>query len=113
PEIDGLDERLLSRFSGGLIVDIAAPDYETRIAILRRKAEERGQKLAKGVAEAIARATFANVRELQGSLNRLIAVQELESRSVAADEVSSIVGASDTSQPDRADEFGKFLTEIS
>src|SRR5512143_2827633 len=44
-EIDGLDERLLSRFSGGLIVDVAAPEYETRVAIVRRKAGERGHKL--------------------------------------------------------------------
>ncbi len=114
PEIDGLDERLLSRFSGGLIVDIAAPDYETRIAILRRKAEARGQILGSGVAEAIARTTFANVRELQGSLNRLIAIQELESRTVLAEEVHSIIGGSEPQQaPVRGDEFGKFLADIS
>jgi chromosomal replication initiator protein len=114
PEIDGLDERLLSRFSGGLIVDIAAPDYETRIAILRRNAEARGQTLDKGVAEAIARTTFANVRELQGSLNRLIAIQELEGRTVPAAEVQSIIGAAEQhQQPARGDEFGKFLADIS
>ncbi len=93
PEIDGLDERLLSRFSGGLIVDIMAPDYETRVAILRRKVEERGQRLAGGVAEALARVAFGNVRELQGGLNRLLAVQELEDREVAPDEVGRLFGA--------------------
>src|SRR5690606_17210987 len=87
PEIDGIDERLLSRFSGGLIVDIGAPDYETRVAIVRRKAEERGQALSPGVPEIRARTAFANVRELQGALNRLLAVQELEGRAVGVDEV--------------------------
>lgn len=109
-EIDGLDERLLSRFSGGLIVDIGAPDYETRVAIARRKADERGQTLTEGVAETLARIAFSNVRELQGALNRLIAVQELEGRSVAAEEVARLLGR--MAHPTRIDEFGSFLAEI-
>lgn len=92
PEMDGLDSRLLSRFSGGLIVDIGAPDYETRVAIVRRKADERGQSLSAGVAEALARIAFGNVRELQGALNRLIAIQELEDRAVTVEEVMAAVG---------------------
>ncbi|HEX9109158.1 MAG TPA: DnaA/Hda family protein, partial [Longimicrobiales bacterium] len=112
-EIDGLDERLLSRFSGGLIVDVAAPEYETRVAIVRRKAGERGQKLAEGVGEALARIAFGNVRELQGALNRLIAVQELEGRAVAATEVAGIVnGASPAGHEGSGGEFDKFLEEI-
>jgi len=112
-EIDGLDERLLSRFSGGLIVDIAAPEYETRVAIVRRKAGERGQRLSDGVAEAIARISFGNVRELQGALTRLIAVQELEDRSVAVEEVSGIVaGAVPAGAGAQPGEFDQFLEEI-
>lgn len=109
-EIDSLDERLLSRFSGGLIVDIGAPDYETRVAIARRKADERGQLLTAGVAETLARIAFSNVRELQGALNRLIAVQELEGRSVAAEEVAKLLGR--MAHPTQFDEFGSFLAEI-
>jgi chromosomal replication initiation ATPase DnaA len=109
-EIDGLDDRLLSRFSGGLIVDIGAPDYETRVAITRRKAEERGQTLTPGVAETLARIAFSNVRELQGALNRLIAVQELEGRAVAAEEVAKLLGR--MANPAHLDEFGSFLAEI-
>ncbi len=90
-EINGLDERLVSRFSGGLIVDIGSPEYETRVAILRRKAEERGGGLAPGVAEMTARIPFRNVRELQGGLNRILAIQELEGRTVTPDEVRQLL----------------------
>ncbi|MEO5511116.1 MAG: DnaA/Hda family protein [Longimicrobiales bacterium] len=112
--IDGLDQRLLSRFSGGLITDLDAPDYETRIAILTRKAEDRGQPLSPGVAETIAKIGYANVRELQGALNRVLAVQELEARPVSAKEVAMMLGVpyEDQGEPVSGDEFGSFLTEI-
>jgi chromosomal replication initiation ATPase DnaA len=110
PEIDGLDQRLLSRFSGGLIMDVAAPDYETRVAIARRTAERRGQVLAEGVAESLARNAFGNVRELQGALNRVFAVQELEGRTVRADEVPAVLGIGGAKAP--ASEFDSFLADI-
>lgn len=115
-EIDGLDDRLLSRFSGGLIVDIGVPDYETRVAIARRKADERGQSLGLGVAEALARVSFSNVRELQGALNRVFALQELEDRRITPDEVLTLIGGSMGAQPAARrtqDEFGAFLADIS
>jgi chromosomal replication initiator protein len=109
-DIDALDDRLVSRLSGGLIVDMSAPDYETRIAIARRKADERGHTFEPAVYQVLARIAFTNVRELQGSLNRLIAVQELEGRTVTADEVSRLLGKA----ADRGvDEFGEFLSDIS
>lgn len=74
-EIHDLDERLITRLAGGLLVDIAAPDVETRLAILRRKVEERGVRMAPGVLEAAAALGTGNVRELIGLVNRLIAVQ--------------------------------------
>jgi hypothetical protein len=74
-EIEALDERLLRRVGGGLVIDIAAPDYETRVAILRRKADERGVVFAPGVLEAIGALAIDNVRELLGALNRLVAFQ--------------------------------------
>lgn len=105
-EINDLDDRLLSRFAGGLTADIGVPEYETRVAIVNRKAEERGQKLVTGVAEALARISFVNVRELQGGLNRLLAIQELDNRSVTADEVGGMFGQT------RRDDFGSFLNDI-
>jgi chromosomal replication initiator protein len=92
-EINGLDARLLSRFSGGLIVDIGLPDYETRVAIMRRKVEERTARVADGVVEALARHPFRNVRELQGALNRLLALQELEERLIQVDELATTLGS--------------------
>jgi chromosomal replication initiation ATPase DnaA len=109
-DIDNLDQRLLSRFSGGLIADLSLPDYETRVAIVRRKAEESGQTLASGVAENLARLAFTNVRELQGGLNRVLAVQELDARPVTADEVTRLLGGGEDQL--RSDEFSSFVDEI-
>jgi hypothetical protein len=109
-EIDDLDDRLISRLSGGLTVDLGVPDYETRLAIIRRKSEKRGQTLVSGVAETLARIAFSNVRELEGALNRLIAVQELEDRTIVADEVAKLLGR--LGNPTQFDEFGSFLAEI-
>ena len=76
-DIADVDERLLTRLSGGLIVDMGAPDYETRMAILTATSAERGVRFRGGVIEELARLEFKNVRELQGALNRLIAHQTL------------------------------------
>ena len=112
-DINGLDARLVSRFSGGLIVDIGVPEYETRVAIMRKKAEEQGASLEPGVAELIARHPFKNVRELQGRLNRILAIQELEDRAVTVEDVERILGNKSTSDgPANSDEFGEFLGDI-
>ncbi len=72
-----LEERLRSRFEGGLIVDIQPPDLETRVAILRTRAEERGVSLPEDVVEFLAQRVQRNIRELVGCLNRLLAYAEL------------------------------------
>jgi len=96
-EIADLDERLISRFSGGLVVDIGAPDYETRVAILRRKAEERGAKFQPGVFELVAGAEFHNVRELMGALNRLVAYQAVNESPLNVEGAKHLLGLSRTS----------------
>ena len=119
-DIDGLDERLLTRFSGGLIVDIGVPEYETKVAILRKKAEERSQKFEVGVAEALAKHSFKSIRELAGALNKILAIQELEGRQVQADEIDALVGVQEEEPSERPiagqqllDEFGSFMAELS
>ena len=82
-EIPTLEERLRSRFEWGLIADIQVPDVETKAAILKRKAEEEGVPLANDVAMFMAsriKGAQSNVRELEGSLIRLIAYSSLTSR---------------------------------
>jgi len=86
-DIPDVDERLITRLSGGLIVDIGAPDYETRIAILRAKCEERGVRFQAGVVEELANIEFNNIRELQGALNKLIATQTLGGGHVLPEQV--------------------------
>ena len=72
-EVEGLQERLKSRFGWGLTVSIDPPELETRVAILQRKAEEFGQKLPSEVAFLIAKRIRSNIRELEGALRRVTA----------------------------------------
>ncbi len=72
-QITTLEERLRSRFEWGLIADLTAPDLETRIAILRAKAEESSVPIGSDVVEFIARKVVSNIRELEGALNRVVA----------------------------------------
>lgn len=75
--ISSLEERLRSRFEGGLIADVQLPDYEMRIAILRLKGEDMGLVLPSDVAEYIAQKDQKNIRELEGALNKVIARAQL------------------------------------
>ncbi|HEU0293649.1 MAG TPA: chromosomal replication initiator protein DnaA [Anaerolineales bacterium] len=77
-----LDERLRSRFEWGLIVDIQPPDLETRLAILRSKAERAGRQVPDEILESIARRVQSNIRELEGALNRILAFADLSGASL-------------------------------
>jgi chromosomal replication initiator protein len=84
-EIPALEERLRSRFEWGLIADIQPPDIETRVAILKRKAEAEAVPLPDSVALYIAGRIKSNIRELEGSLIRLIAYASLTGREISLD----------------------------
>ncbi len=79
-ELRGVEERLVSRFEWGLVTDVQAPDLETRVAILRKKAETQGQQVPDDVTLFIAERISSNIRELEGALNRVIAYSVLTSR---------------------------------
>ncbi len=77
-----LEERLRSRFEWGLAADIQPPDFETRLAILRAKAERTGRFISAEILETIARRVESNIRELEGALNRIIAFADLSGSSL-------------------------------
>ncbi len=84
-EISGLEERFQSRFEWGLIADLKAPDIETRIAILRKKAEIEGVDLPESVALFIADKAMSNIRELEGYLRRVVAFASLKGEKIELD----------------------------
>ncbi|NQY33881.1 MAG: chromosomal replication initiator protein DnaA [Alteromonadaceae bacterium] len=84
-EIDGVEDRLKSRFGWGLTIAIEPPELETRVAILKRKAEESNIILADEVAFFIAKRLRSNVRELEGALNRVIANANFTGRAITID----------------------------
>jgi chromosomal replication initiator protein len=81
-EVDGIEARLRSRFGWGLTVSIEPPDFETRVAILMNKAQERGVLLEESVAYLIARRVRSHVRDLEGALNTLFANARFAGRAI-------------------------------
>ncbi len=100
-EIEGLEERLISRFQSGLVVDIRPPEYETRLAILELKARESEGFIPPEVLQYIATSIRSNVRQLEGAVHRLTATSRLKrlpidlelARSVLADTLGASVRA--------------------
>jgi chromosomal replication initiator protein len=84
-DIQGLEERLVSRFNQGLVTDIKAPDMETRVAILKRRASNYGYELDNDVALLIASQVRGNVRDLEGVLVRLTAITSLAGTKITLD----------------------------
>ncbi|MGL5675290.1 MAG: chromosomal replication initiator protein DnaA, partial [Cellulosilyticaceae bacterium] len=84
-EIETLEDRLRSRFEWGLIADIQGPDLETRIAILRKKAEIESLSVPEEVLLFIAKTVISNIRELEGALNRIIAFSSLANKPITVE----------------------------
>jgi chromosomal replication initiator protein len=83
-EMARLEERLVSRFEWGLVVDVRPPDYETRMAILRKKAEDEGLAIDDDVIEFVAHSCTASVRELEGAVIKLLAYSSLTHQEITA-----------------------------
>jgi chromosomal replication initiator protein len=90
-ELKGVDERLISRFQSGLIVDIQPPDFETRIAILKKKAEENNLHLQNDIVDYLASNITNNIRELEGCLIRIIALTSLQHRPISIELASEVL----------------------
>ncbi len=86
-EVDGLEERLKSRFGWGLTVAIEPPELETRVAILNNKAEQSGLELPQEVSFFIAKRIRSNIRELEGALRRVIAHTQFTGQPITIDSV--------------------------
>ena len=84
-ELEGLEERLVSRFEWGLVAAVHPPDYETRLAILRKKADEDEVELDPDVLDLIARVCKSSVRELEGAIIKLLAFSSLTRRAVTVE----------------------------
>jgi len=105
-EIPGLQERLVSRFEWGLVTDIKPPDFETRVAILQKKAAEDRLTLDEGVIEFIARNRKASVRQLEGAVIKLLAYSSLTRREISLDLAREALG------PRLEEEMGARVTPI-
>lgn len=87
-----LEERLRSRFEGGMTADIGAPDYELRVAVLKTKLQERGASISDDVISAIAERAHRNFRELEGALNKLLFYSQTKKGELTRDVVASVLG---------------------
>lgn len=91
--ISALEDRLRSRFEGGMIADVGRPDLETRMAILKEKSAEKGFRLSDEAAKFMSENIKSNIRELEGGLNKVIASSELEGKEPTLDFVKKTLGS--------------------
>jgi chromosomal replication initiator protein len=87
-DIQGVEDRLVSRFEWGLVTDIQPPDLETRVAILQKKAEIKNYQIPEDIILFIAQNIPSNIRELEGALNRIVACSEFNSDPMTMENVS-------------------------
>lgn len=96
--IPTLEERLQSRFEGGLIADVGPPDFETRVAILKSKLRDQGIVVSDEIVNAVATYVQKNIRELEGALNQVLAVMKLDGTSSVATLVERVLNKTVRSQ---------------
>ena len=92
--IPTLEERLRSRFEGGLIVDITYPDYEMRVAIIKNKLQEKNRFLNEKIIDLIAKKVKRNIREIEGILNKLLFYQDTKGSNLELNEAEDVINKS-------------------
>ena len=100
-KIENIEPRLRSRFQGGLVVDILKPDFETRKAILLKKAQVLGTEMEDSVIEFIAKICEDNVRELEGSLQKVSIYKSMSDHELTLEEIAKILGKDSKSKQER------------
>lgn len=93
-----LEDRLKSRFEWGMIADISSPDFETRVAILKKKCEEKNFELTEKSLFLIASTVQSNIRELEGALNKIIVYHQLKNMAPTPESIKSILSSVEASQ---------------
>lgn len=88
--ISTLEDRLRSRFEGGMIVDVEKPDFETRLAIIDKKLQERNFKLNKEISEYLAKNIYHNIRELEGALNKIIVTFQFQNKNPELEDIINL-----------------------
>jgi len=91
--IPALEHRLVSRFEWGMIADISVPDLETKIAIIEAKIKEKCFQLDSEVVRHLAAAIHNNIRELEGTINKIMALSQLQNRRIGLDEIKQIISS--------------------
>lgn len=110
-DINGLEDRIRTRLEWGLIADIQMPDLETRVAILRYKAERRGISLPPDVASYIARISKTSIRQLEGNLNKIKMFAELQGLPISLDLSRKILSAHDETHNLTIDDIQKLVAD--
>ncbi|MFA7654444.1 MAG: chromosomal replication initiator protein DnaA [Candidatus Magasanikbacteria bacterium] len=95
--IPALEDRLKSRFEWGMIVDVAMPDFETRVAILQKKCSEKSYNLSEKIIQMVAASIQTNIRELEGTLNKIIAFHQLKNMEPTEESVKSLIASVEAS----------------
>ncbi len=93
-----LEDRLKSRFEWGMIADISSPDFETRVAILKKKCEEKSFELSEKSLFLIASTVQSNIRELEGALNKIIVYHQLKNMAPTPESIKNILSSVEASQ---------------
>lgn len=91
--IPDLEQRLISRFESGMMADVGSPDFETRVAILEAKCREKGYALDNGILHCMATLVTTNIRELEGSLNKVIAFHQFKNIPPTVESVKPILSS--------------------